>query len=322
MKKFVKIFLSITILVLVFIACALLYIKFALPNVELKNDFTVLSTPEQIERGKYLANHVNLCVDCHSTRDWDSYSAPLLPGTEGMGGGVYMKEAGFPGTYYANNITPSALSDWTDAEIYRAFTSGQTKHDRALFPIMPYLSYAKMDINDVKAVIAYLRTLKPIENDVPISEPSFPFSLILRTIPRPAEPMVKPDPSDSLAYGEYLTTIAACADCHTPQKKGQPIEHLKFAGSFKFILPTGETIYSANITPDKEFGIGAWSKTMFINKFKFYYNNDSLKIKPGQHNTNMPWVMYAGMTEEDLGAIYNYLRTIKPNKNDVEKYSL
>ena len=174
-------------------------------------------------------------------------------------------------------------------------------------------------VDDAKAIIAYLRSLKPIKNDVPMSEPSFPFSLILRTIPSPAEPMVIPDRSDTLAYGKYMTTMAACADCHTPQKKGQPIEHLEFAGGFKFVLPNGETINSANITPDKEFGIGVWSKSMFINKFKFYYNNDSLKVKSGEHNTIMPWVMYAGMTEEDLGAIYTYLRTIKPNKNVVEK---
>ncbi|MEN8194436.1 MAG: cytochrome C, partial [Bacteroidota bacterium] len=272
----------------------------------------------QITRGEYLANHVTLCMDCHSTRDWDIYSAPMMPGTEGKGGDVFPEEAGFPGTYYAPNITPSALSGWSDAELYRAIASGQTKHDEALFPLMPYLSYSTLDVEDAKAIIAYLKALKPIENDVPRSKPTFPFSLIMKTIPTKAQPIQRPEISDSIAYGKYITTIAACADCHTPMEKGQPIEHLTFAGGMEFTLPNGKKVISANITPDKEFGIGALNKNDFIKMFKFYENNNSLRVNEGEFNTIMPWVMYAGMTENDLGAIYTYLRTVTPIKYNSE----
>jgi hypothetical protein len=78
-----------------------------------------------------------------------------------------------------------------------------------------------------------------------------------------------------------------------------------------------------NITPDKETGIGLWSKELFIQRFKAYAN-DSLKYVPvskDDFNTPMPWIMYAGMTDEDLGAIYDYLRTVKPVVNQVERFT-
>jgi len=318
MNKIFKMLAGIIVIFIVLLGAGLLYINISYPNVELQEDFKVIGTPDQIARGEYLANHISLCLDCHSTRDWSKFSAPIIPGTEGKGGEVYPEEAGFPGTFYAPNITPAALSSWTDAEIYRAITSGQTKHNEALFPLMAYLSYSKLDMQDAKAIIAYMRTLKPIENDVPLSNPNFPFSIIMKTIPMPAIPTKRPEPSDSVAYGKYMTTIAACADCHTPMEKGEPIEHLTFAGGMKFILPNGSTIYSANITPDDEYGIGVMSKEDFVDMFKYYDGNDSLNLQVGNYNTIMPWAMYAGMTEKDLGAIYTYLRTVTPNKNKVE----
>lgn len=317
MNKIFKIILGIFITVILIVGIGLLYVSSSYPNVELENDFKVIGTPEQIARGEYLANNVALCMDCHSERDWKQYSAPLVPGTLGKGGEIFPEEAGFPGTYHAKNITPAGLSDWSDAEIYRAFTSGQTKDGEAIFPLMPYLSYSKMDVEDAKAIIYYLRSIAPIPNDVPISEPSFPFSLIMKTIPTPASPSKRPNPSDSLAYGKYMTTIAACADCHTPMDKGEYIEHLTFAGGMEFMLPNGQMIKSANITPDTEFGIGAFEKSDFIEMFKYYDGNDSLDVEPGDPNTIMPWKMYAGMTEQDLGAIYTYLRTLTPIKNKV-----
>ena len=184
-----------------------------------------------------------------------------------------------------------------------------------------YLSYSKLTNEDAKAIIAYIKSIKPIENEVPSSEPSFPFSLIMKTIPTKAEPTDKSDLNDSLAYGKYITTIAGCADCHTPMEKGQPIEHLAYAGGNEFLLPDGNKVISANITPDDEFGIGAFGKNDFVKMFKFYENNDSLQVEKGEFNTIMPWKMYSGMTEKDLGAIYTYLRSVTPIKNKV-KYKM
>ena len=98
-------------------------------------------------------------------------------------------------------------------------------------------------------------------------------------------------------------TISGCADCHSPQEKGEPIKGKELAGGTTFNLPFGIS-RPANITPDKETGIGKWSRKNFIQKFKSY---QSVKpVAPGKFNTVMPWNMMSGMTEQDLGAIYAY----------------
>ena len=94
----------------------LTYLKVALPNVGEAPELTVEITPERLERGKYLANHVNLCMDCHGQRDWETFSGPLVEGTGGKGGEIFNQDFGFPGAYYAKNITPFHLGDWTDGE--------------------------------------------------------------------------------------------------------------------------------------------------------------------------------------------------------------
>ena len=117
----------------------------------------------------------------------------------------------------------------------------------------------------------------------------------MKTIPVPASPTKRPEPSDSVAYGKYITTIAACADCHTPMEDGEPIEHLTFAGGMEFLLPNGKKVLSANITPDDEFGIGVFSKSDFIDIFKYYEQNDAVSVQPNDYNTIMPWTMYSGL---------------------------
>ena len=286
------------------------------------SDVTVESTPEKIERGRYLANHVSLCTDCHSERDWTYFSGPVIPGTEGKGGEAFDEAKGFPGNIYSKNITPAALGNWTDGELIRSITAGLSKEGTPLFPLMPYPAYKIMAEEDVHAIVAYLKTLKPLENEVPETTLNFPLNFIVRTMPHPATPQKRPDSSDTLALGKYMATIAACDECHTPKEKGEPIAGMEFAGGFKFVIPSG-TAYSANITPDTETGIGKWTKKDFINQFKFYSNPDSQRIvvPQGEFNTVMPWTQYSGMTEEDLGAIYDYLRTLKPVSNEVINFS-
>lgn len=297
-------------------ACGL----FGYPKVSPAPAVKVAGTPDQIERGRYLANHVAACIDCHSVREWDLLGAPPRPGTTGMGGEHFGPHMGFPGDFYSANITPFGIGNWSDGEIIRAFTAGVTKDGRSLFPVMPYPAYGKMAAEDAQAIVAYLRTLESIETQIPKSKAIFPVSLILPTIPRDPVPAAKrPDPSDP-SYGEYVTTMAACIDCHSQAKKGEKLPGLEYAGGFEFRMPGG-TIRSANITPDVETGIGAWSRETFIAKFKDRdpVKNPPKKLEPGDLNSPMPWTMYAGMTEEDLGAIYGYLKTLKPVKNLVQQ---
>lgn len=298
------------------------YLYLMLPDVGPPPEITVEGTPEQVERGEYLAHHVASCIDCHSERNFTRFSGPIVPGTEGMGGEVFTPEMGFPGTFYARNLTPHNLGEWTDGEIYRTITTGVTRSGEPLFPVMPYPSYSRMDPDDVRAIIAYIRTLEPIPNETPESRPDFPLNLVMRTMPEPARPMERPPKSDTLAYGEYLTTIAACRDCHTPVDQGSFIDSLFMAGGREFEMPWG-TVRSSNITPHARTGLGEWDREQFVERFKQYdVPYDSLdKVSENAFNTLMPWAMYAGMTEEDLSAIFRYLQTVEPIEHPVTRFT-
>jgi mono/diheme cytochrome c family protein len=184
-------------------------------------------------------------------------------------------------------------------------------------PVMPYLNYAKADPDDIQAVIAYLRSLDPIENTIPKAEPDFPMSIILHTIPQKSEPGSIPDNSDLVAYGAYMITIAACADCHTNEINGKKVG-LPYAGGREFQMPDGSLLRVANITPH-ETGIGRWSEEQFKRRFKHYVDSTYTlpSVNPGEFQTIMPWMMYAGMEEYDLKAIYHYLRSLEPAENRV-----
>ncbi len=315
-----KVLITIGVVIIIAILGIGSYIKFALPNVGPAPDLKINATPERIAHGEYLANHVSICMDCHSTRDWSRFSGPITPGTLGKGGEYFGKEAGFPGTFYSKNITPYHLKDWTDGEILRAFTTGVSKEGSALFPVMPYAYYRKMDLNDLEDIIAYVRTLTPIVNTTPKHQVDFPVNFILNTIPEKADFTVKPPKSDTLKYGAYMTNASGCMECHTQADKGSVIKSKAFTGGRKFELPN-QDVYSANLTPDTETGIGSWTADQFIQRFKAYNDPANVpKVSGDDPQTVMPWTMYAGMDSTDLLAIFKYLKTLKPVKNKVEHF--
>lgn len=321
MKKFFKWSGRVIIVIILLMLCLVGYVKLLLPDVGDAGDLKLVYTPEMIERGAYLANSVSACMDCHSTRDWTQFSAPLKPGTLGMGGEKFDQALGFPGVFYSRNITPYGISRYTDGELFRVITTGVTKEGRAMFPVMPYHYYGKSDKEDIYAIIAYLRSLPSIESDVPESEADFPFSIILNTIPHKASFVERPKPSDSVAYGGYLVNMAGCIECHTKAENGQILAGVEFGGGREFMLPFGK-VHTPNITPD-ETGIKAWTADAFVQRFKQYKDSSykSPVMGPNDYNSFMPWTMYAGMTESDLRSIYKFLRTVKPIKNEVIRFT-
>jgi mono/diheme cytochrome c family protein len=322
MKKFIKFLGYFLLLIIILGIGGFIYFNSTYPKAGPAPNTNVEITQARLERGKYLANHVTVCMDCHSTRDWTKYSGPIISGTEGKGGEKFGEELGLPGTIYSKNITPANLNDWTDGEIIRAITSGVTKDGTTLFPLMSYLEYQNLSKEDLYSIVAYIRTLKPIKNEVPESQVKFPVSLIIKTLPQPYIPKKEPDINNPERYGKYLVTIAGCAGCHTPAKDGEPIKGMEFAGGEEFNTPWG-TIRTANISPDMTTGIGSWTKEMFISRFKSFDSDSakSVKVNGNEFNTVMPWTLYSGMTEEDLTAIYTYLRTVKPVQHAVNRYS-
>lgn len=324
MRKFLKFLGILLVIIIIAVAGIAAYVKLALPNVGDAPNLKVEATPERVKRGEYLANHVMICMDCHSSRDWNTFSGPLVAGTLGKGGEIFDARAGFPGTYYAPNITPAGISNWTDGEIFRAITTGVRKNGKPIFPVMPHHNYGKLDEEDIKSVIAYVRSLPAIENKVPESSSDFPMNFIINTLPAKASLSKRPPVSDSLAYGKYMITATSCGDCHTPFENGAFKEEFFMAGGRQFEMPAG-LLVSANLTPDPETGIGNWTKEMFIQRFKSFRDSATAHQKVDfmkEYNSIMPWTMYAGMTDEDLGAIYTYLRSLKPIKHNVVKFTL
>lgn len=240
-----------------------------------------------------------------------------------MGGDVFDQTVGMPGVFYARNITPAGISRYTDGELFRLITTGVTKEGRAMFPLMPYPYYGKMDPEDIYDIIAYVRSIPSIPNEVPESVADFPMNFIINTIPQKATPQKRPDPADQLAYGAYMTNASGCVECHTQVDKGQIIPEVAFGGGREFMFPDKSVLRSSNISPDLETGIGKWTEEQFVARFKTYADSSYVtpNVAPGEFNSIMPWTMYGHMKDEDLKAIYAYLKTVKPVTNSVTKFT-
>lgn len=285
------------------------------------NDTMNDSLTAKIERGDYLVNAVANCMHCHADRDFTKFSGPTVPGTEGKGGqrkGVFV-----------SNITPTALGNWTDQEIERAITTGITNVGDTLFPTMPSMSYKYLSKYDAESIVAYLRTLKPLPDSVPNRDLSnFPpdrlaslyhdwsINDVYQVLDQPRD--------EELQKGKYLVTIGGCLACHTniDLKLLAFKRDSVFAGGQLSNKPGNNfKVKSANITPDTTTGIGSWTEEMFLAKFKSYRDKEAYDYDPGKYNSEMPWTIFANMTDEDIKSIYKYLRTVKPIKNKVTKWT-
>ena len=323
MKKLFKIVGYLFLFFVLILGGLITYVKTALPNVGAAADLKIEKTPERIERGKYLANNVTLCVICHSERDWSRFAGPIIPGTIGKGGEKFDQSVGLPGSYLSKNITPAGISRYSDGELFRVITTGVTKEDKPLFPLMPYSHYGKMDPEDINCIIAYIRSLPPIENKVGESSSDFPMNIIINTIPSKATPGKRPEPSNVLEYGAYMVNASGCIECHTKENHGQIIPELAYSGGREFKFPDGSILRSANITPDITTGIGSWTQDAFVNRFKAYADSayKAPAVEKGGYNTVMAWTSYAQMSREDLAAIYTYLHSVKAMQNTVVKFT-
>ena len=310
--------------------CSLTIAALYISSCKGKKSETQVNTKEDslkkvIERGDYLANNVAGCLDCHSKRDFGKYSGPVVPGTEGGGGFVLDEKFGLPGTLFGKNITPDAetgIGTWTDDEILRAMTQGISKNGDTLFPIMPYPNFNRMAKEDLMSIIAYIKTLKPIKNKVPARQLMAPIAMAYpgKFLQPSVDGNIRPPESDKVKYGEYLITMADCGTCHSPLTPQGPDMSRMYAGGYRFDLGATGIVNSANITPDSATGIGAWTEERFLNKFTPYREEKNYNYDPGKQNTIMPLSILAGMKDEDLKAIYAYLRTVKPISNKVEKF--
>jgi hypothetical protein len=157
------------------------------------------------------------------------------------------------------------------------------------------------------SVVVFLRSLPPVHNVVPPTQIIFPVKYFMRSAPQPiTAPVPEPDVSTAVKQGAYLVTVGGCRDCHTPQTKhGAPIASLDLAGGFILQGPWG-TVASANITPDAS-GIPYYTDALFLQALRTGY------VGTRKLSQIMPWSAFRGMTDQDLLAIFAYLKTVPPS---------
>ena len=270
-------------------------------------------TPERLTRGKYLVEGVTPCMVCHSPHDWTKHDAPVVPGMEGAGQDMSII-AGLPGQVVAPNLTPdpeTGAGNWSDDALARAIREGIGHDGRTLFPMMPYQNFHDLQDEDLASIIVYLRTLPAVRNPLPATQIIFPVKYLIRSVPEPlTSPVPAPDLYNQAKQGAYLVKMAGCADCHTPQAQGQPLAGMDFAGGQIFEGPWGK-VATSNLTPDPS-GIPYYDEALFVQTMR------TGSVKARSLNQIMPWHFFRNMTDDNLKAIFAYMKTLKPVKHLVD----
>jgi mono/diheme cytochrome c family protein len=271
------------------------------------------ATPDQgdpmVARGAYLATGVAACALCHTPLQAGAMAPDM---TKLFAGGLEMPDAF--GMWRGPNITndpDTGIGKWTDEQVIAAIRQGVRPDGTALHPIMPYPFFNKMTDDDVKAIVAFLRTgVKPVNNKVELST----------DLKRPPQGMPAPTGNvdakdDPVKHGEYLATLMHCAACHTPYvgegKDMQPDMSKAYSGGFAMEFPpemgmgTG-TLYSPNLT-NHETGLAKWTEADIVTALRTLTRPDGRPIFG-------PMQFYAGMwkqvSDEDMAAIAKYIKSI------------
>ncbi|MEQ8399264.1 c-type cytochrome [Thalassobaculum sp.] len=251
-----------------------------------------------VERGRYLVESIAGCGNCHSLQD----AGGPIAGKE-LAGGPLMKEAVFEA--YPPNLTPdreTGLGGWSDDEIVRAIREGRSRDGRVMGPPMPFGLYRGIADDDVRAIVAYLRTVKPVINKAPATVYRMPLP---ESWGPPVAGVQAPARSDPVAYGGYLAgPVGHCVECHTPiSAKGELQMTRLGAGTREFAGPWGVSI-SRNITPAT---LGDWSDAEIKQAITRGVSRDGTRLMPP-----MGYGYYAKMTDADLDALIAWMRSLKP----------
>ena len=272
------------------------------------------STPQRIERGRYIFNSAAACVDCHSEHDTNVPDHPVR--ADMRGAGEIMPISDLPGRIVVPNITPdqqTGAGSWSDDQLSRAIREGISHDGHALFPLMPYEHYRTMSDEDLASVVVYMRSMPAIHHELPQTEIIFPVKYLIRSVPQPVtDPVSAPDPASRVQWGAYEVNMGGCIDCHTPvDDHHQPIPGMEFAGGQVFRGAWGTTTVSTNITPDSS-GISYYDEALFIQTLRTGY------VKARKLDALMPVEQFSGLTDDDLKAMFAYLLTVKPVKHRVD----
>lgn len=267
-------------------------------------------TPQRLARGKYLANGIGECFACHGPYEVNAPGWPPVRGKEGSGLDNFSAET--PGVVAAN-LTPdreTGIGNWTDDMLARAIREGVGHDGRLLHPtIMPYEFYRSMSDEDLASIIVYLRSIPPIRNALP--PPKAPDDIVAPYAIPIYAPVPQPDLSTPVKRGAYLVQLGACQWCHTLRDANRkPLPGLEFAGGDLITEPDFQ-VTSANLTPDPS-GISYYGEAMFLKVMR------TGKVGAREIRPIMPWWFFGQMTDDDLKAIFAFLRTVKPVQHRVD----
>jgi len=218
-----------------------------------------------------------------------------------------------PGTIVASNLTPdpeTGAANWTDDQIARSIREGISHDGRAIFPMMPYPAYHTLSDDDVASIVVYLRSIAPVHNLLPPSKVKFTINYLVRTVPQPLTgPVSGPGPQATpVERGKYMVVLGC--GCHTPADQKGPIRGLEYGGGDVLTGPWGE-VSSANITPDAT-GISYYDESLFIQALRTGY------VKARKLSSIMPFGEFTNLSDDDLTAIFAYLRSVLPVKHTVD----
>jgi len=267
-------------------------------------------TPQRLARGRYLVVGLAGCETCHSPKDWTTHGAPNLPGKE-LSGQV-IPVPGLPGRIVASNLTPdpeTGSANWTDDELARSIREGIGHDGRTIFPMMPYSTYRQMSDEDVASIVVYLRSVPAVHNALPPTQVGFPVNYLVRAAPQPVTaPVSGPEVHDVVQRGKYLATLGC--GCHIPTDRGKELPGMRYGGGDILTGPWG-TVASANITPDAT-GISYYDEATCVNALRTGY------VGARKLSSIMPFGEFKNLDDDDLKAIFAFLRTLPPVKHRVD----
>jgi mono/diheme cytochrome c family protein len=248
-------------------------------------DLAVSVVDADIARGEHLVRSVGSCGECHA---------------DDLGGKIFM-DAGPVGLGVGTNLTAGAGgvgATFTDEDWVLAIRHGLRRDGRSLF-IMPSDAFAHLTDADLAAMIAYLRSVPPIDRQLPPSQLRFLgrtlFALgkmpvlIAQSMPQ-LDDRVEVTPGPTAEYGAYLAQVGGCTSCHAPDLSGG-----------KEIGPPGSPL-SSNLTPA---GIGGWTQPDFVKAMREGVRPDGSAIAE-----TMPWRYSGLMSDEELEALWLFIQTM------------
>jgi len=266
-----------------------------------------------VERGGYLVKTILACGNCHTPKTPDGNPIP----EKELSGGVSFTTPAFNAV--AANITPdeeTGIGTWSDQDIKRALTEGiRPDHGRLsgvpLAAVMPTSFYKALLPSDLDAIVAYLRALKPVRNEVPL--PEYKMPVVHQPYPDAERGFTDNDSNDPVRLGAYLGTIGHCMECHSVRNKGVSdyvsgfgVGGRKFGPSLVQGVQDGWIGSTArNITSHPEKGIGAWNDEEIKRAITLGISRDGTKLGPP-----MAFGWYANLNDKDLNALVAWLRTV------------